>query len=95
MSLEIASYCAVSVFFKDVKIQDIGHVININTLEGILGNILQFDIEDFENLLQSVLSVVQLVLSLLTTLQIKSFKYRQPLKFITEQVLLMTPNKIQ
>lgn len=102
-SFEIESSCAIHVTYKDVRLEKIGkykipsHFNDTNVLEEVLNNMKLLDPNEHLNnsAKPTYISVLQIVISLLTMIQDQSFKFSHAVKFITEQLYLMTLNRLQ
>lgn len=90
LSVEIVEKCARRVFCKEILLQKIGeykistHINHTHVLDELSDNVKKLDSRCNPD-----------GLSLLSALQDQSFKNVQALKFITEQLYLMTLNKLQ
>ena len=99
LCLVIEPNCKIRVYFNDVEINKIGEykiptgISNINSLEDLLQNMRKLDIQEHQSKPLSVIAVLHLLLPFFTLLQDQSFKYFHSLKFISEQLHLMTQNK--
>lgn len=100
LSLVIEKDFAVHVFCSGVEINSIGEytiptrVTNVNTLEVLLENMKELDPEEAQAKPQNMISVLKLISSFLLLVQNESLKYFNAIKFIYEQVNLMTQNKL-
>lgn len=99
-SLVIKPLCAVQVFIGNVEVHKLGQfkipstINDTNILDELLQNLRQFDSESYSPNSFSVTTVIQLVLSLLTLIKDESFQHLASLKFVCEQLYLMTLNKL-
>lgn len=99
-SLLVKADCKVHAFTGDVQIQKIGDyavpssVTDINVLEHLLGKLRTLDTGEQKDNPPSAITVIQLVLSFLSLLQDQSFKHIRALKFVCEQLYLMTLTKL-
>ena len=99
LSIVIDSDFAAHVFCNDVEIHRIGEykipnfVTDINIFEILISNLQKMDIEEQQNKPQNDISILKLIMSFLLLLQEESNKYYSAIKFIYEQINLMTLNK--
>ena len=95
----IDSDFATHVFCNDVEIHRIGEykilniVTDINIFEILISNLQKMDIEEQQSKPQNDISILKLIMSFLLLLQEESNKYYSAIKFIYEQINLMTLNK--
>ena len=99
LSLLIESNFTAHVFCNDVELKTIGEyqipktVNDQNTLEILIENMKKIDLQEQQTKPQNMISVLKLILSFLLLVQDESIKYFNTLKFIYEQISLMTMNK--
>ena len=99
VSLLIEPDCSVHVFCSDVKMRSIGdykipsHINDINLLEDLLVKIRNLDIQEYDSQQKTVTAILRLIISFLALLQDQSYEYFPALKFIQEQLHLMTLKK--
>lgn len=95
-SLIIAGNCNIKVFVNDVQVHRLGKykvpsaINDINDIDILLNHLRMVDAKQNEKRQNSIVTVIQLVLSLLYLIQDESYKYFSVLKFISEQLHLMT-----
>ena len=101
LSLKIKNNCTVQAFVQDTEMHRLGdfkipvEVHDTNTLEKILDNLNRADIDKSNSENCNSISVIQLVISFLSILLDEpSFKHSTVLKFVCEQLHLMTLNKM-
>ena len=98
LSIVIDSDFSAQVFCNDVEIHRIGEykipnfVTDINIFEILISNLQKMDIEE-QSKPQNNISILKLIMSFLLLLQEESNKYYSAIKFIYEQINLMTLNK--
>ncbi|XP_066966382.1 uncharacterized protein [Macrobrachium rosenbergii] len=100
LSLVVHSDCSVAAYVEGVAVNRWGnyvipsHVYDTNILELILDRLRMFDKQSSSSL--NEMSVLHLVISLLTTvLQDQSYKHINTLKFVSEQLYLLTLEKYE
>ena len=99
LSIVIDSDFAAHVFCNDVEIHRIGEykipnfVNDIDIFEILISNLQKMDIEEQQSKLQNDISILKLIMSFLLLLREESNKYYSAIKFIYEQINLMTLNK--
>ena len=99
LSLLIKADCKVHAFAGDVEIQKTGDyavpssVTDINILEHLLEKLRMLDTHEQKDKPPQAITVIQLVLSILSLMQDQSFKHLRTLKFVCEQLYLMTLTK--
>ena len=87
-------------FFRDVEINEIGdykipkHGTDQNTLEILIGNMKKNGHRTTANLPQNIIFILKLVMLFLLFVQEESNKHFNSIKFIYEQLNLMTQNKL-
>ncbi|XP_066958187.1 uncharacterized protein [Macrobrachium rosenbergii] len=101
LSLMIKNNCAVQAFVQDTEVNRLGdfkipvEVHDTNTLEKILDNLSRADSYKRSSKTCNTISVIQLAISFLSILLYEpSFKHSTVLKFVCEQLHLMTLNKM-
>ena len=70
------------------------HVMDENTLEILIENMKKIDTEQHQTKPQNMISILKLVMSFLLLIQEESNKNFNSIKFIYEQLNLMTQNKL-
>ena len=101
LSIVIDSDFAAHVFCNDVEIHRIGEykipnfVTVVNIFEILISNIQKVDIEEQQSKPQNHISILKLIMSFLLLLQEEFNKYYSAIKFIYEQINLMTLNKFR
>lgn len=91
--------CAVHVYLNKVEVTKLGKykipnmIADTNTLDELLENLRQFDASVVPETSRCSVDIIQLVLSLLTLIVDESFQYVTTLKFLCEQLYLMTLKK--
>ena len=99
LSIVIDSDFTAHVFCNDVKIPRIGEykipnfITDINIFEILISNLQKMDIEEQQSKPQNDISILKLIMSFLLLLQEALNKYYSAIKFIYEQINLMTLNK--
>ena len=70
------------------------HVMDQNTLEILIENMKKIDTEQHQTKLQNMIPILKLVMSFLLLIQGESNKHFNSIKFIYEQLNLMTQNNL-
>lgn len=97
-SILIHANCKVHAFAKDFEVKKIGDytvpssVDDVNTLEQLLAKLRTFDTEEHTHT-PSAITIIQTVLSLLSLVKDQKFKHLHVLKFVCEQLYIMTLTK--
>ena len=99
LSIIIDSDFAAHVFCNDVEIHRIGEykipnfVTDMNILEILISNLKKMNIEEQQSKPQNDISILKLIMSFLLLLPEESNEYYSAIKFIYEQINLLTLNK--
>lgn len=94
LSMVVHNDCSVHAYVEGIAVKRLGndvvpsHLNDTNTLESILDRLRMFDKQN--NSSPNVINVLQLVISLLTVLQDETYKHTNTLKFVCEQLHLIT-----
>ena len=100
-SVIINTNCTIHVYINDVEVHRLGDykipavVHDINDLDLLLNHLRNIDVQQHKSKSCTVETLIQLVISLLAEIQDDSFKHLNTLKFVCEQLHLMTMNKLQ
>ena len=100
MSLVISDDCSIRAFVHEVEVKKLGNykipskIDNINELEVILNNLRNIDVNNCSTKSDSTILILQLVISLLTAILDEDYKHFPALKFVCEQLRLMTLKKV-
>ena len=101
LSLIIEADFAVHVFYRDMEMRTIGdykipkHVMDQNSLEILIESMKKIDTEQHQTKPQNMIPILKLVLSFLLLIQEETNKHFNSIKFIYEQLNLMTQNKLE
>ena len=100
LSLIIEADFAVHGFYRDMEMRTIGgykiskHVTCQNTLEILIENMEKINTEQHQTKPQNIILILKLVTSFLLLIQEETNKHSNSIKFIYEQLNLMTQNKL-
>ena len=100
-SVVIKSDCSVFAYVGDAQVQHLGEykipsdIHDINDLDLLLNNLRNIDTQNQKTNPDGAVTIIQLVISLLSLIQDDSFKHLDTLKFVCEQLYLMTLEKFQ
>ena len=101
MSLVMSDDCSIRAFVHEVEVKKLGNykipskIDNINELEVILNNLRNIDVNNCSTKSDSTILILQLVISLLTAILDEDYKHFPALKFVCEQLRLMTLKKVE
>ena len=91
--------CSVHAYIEGIAVNKLGNYVlpsninDTNTLESILDRLKMFD--KLNNSSPNIFNVLQLVISLLTVLQDQTYKHTNTMKFVCEQLHLLTLDKCE
>ena len=101
-SVVIKTNCAIQIYVNDVKLRHLGeHAIpdvvnNVNDLDLLLCRLRKTDVREHKTSQScSAATLIHLVISLLTVIMDESFRHITTLKFVCEQLHLMTLTKLE